>query len=66
MELPPIKNTVTHPKTGVTYHVMAYRELTPAEMKQAILLFHSSKEGKKLKLKPGESLTIPCALGAND
>ena len=60
MNLPHIKNTVVIRETNMTYHVMAYRTLTDAEIKMTLTVYFSQK-GKDLER--NGLVTIHSAIG---
>lgn len=62
MNLPSVKNTLNDPNSGVTYHVMAYRQTTPDELLSAVRHFLASE---KPKLKVGKTFTIWTTIGAS-
>jgi hypothetical protein len=44
MNPPNVKTTVTDPETNITYQILAYRQLTPAEAKTSIVGFLPTPE----------------------
>lgn len=55
MEMPGVKNTIVDDEKKITYHVMAYRELTRVEVVNAVRHFLSTQ---KKKPKPNSTITI--------
>lgn len=62
MDLPNVSHEIRDPKTGVTYRVMAYRDLTRVEVLMAVAHHKSSHRGKKAP-KQGQSVTIITTFG---
>ena len=46
MEVPNVCNTMLHPESNVTYQIMAYRQLTHAEMIREIRAYLATRKGK--------------------
>ena len=63
MERPTVPNRMRDPKTGVTYVVMAYRQLERWEVLSAIRSY-ASQQGRKPKR--GSTVEILTSFGAND
>ena len=61
MEKPSVRTTVNDPGSGVTWDVLAYRKLTPAEMAAAIRTHLARRKGPKPKR--GSSITIVTLVG---
>jgi hypothetical protein len=65
MHRPTIKNTVVDEQNGITYHVMAYRELSSEESRLAVKYFLTNRrERKAKKFKRGDVVEIILLLGA--
>ena len=47
--MPTVKNVVKDEEWNITFNIMAYRELSEAEMRVAIRSFQTTKTGRKLK-----------------
>lgn len=60
MTLPNVKTTLTDRKSRVTYHVLAYRTLTRAELMLVVRLYLAQKRKRP---KPGTSVTILSVIG---
>jgi len=63
MQMPNVKNTLIDSGSGVTYHVMAYRQLTLDEI--VLSVRHYWNQNKKSKIKPGTVITIVSIIGHN-
>jgi len=61
MELPQVRNTAIDKARNITFNVLAYRNLTPNELRFAIRVFESSQ---KRKLKKNSAYTIVSTIGA--
>lgn len=60
--LPSVRNSLIDPNSGVTYHVMAYREITREELIFSVRTYLASKGRKKPK--KGTEVTIVTIIGA--
>lgn len=49
MEMPNVVSGIQDNATGVIYEVVAYRTLTPEEVRRAVLFATTEKQRKKLK-----------------
>ena len=65
MDEPDIKHTLLDPKSGVTWEIMAYRQMTTEEQFAAI---HLAWNGMKKSARPkrGQKLTIITLYGADE
>lgn len=59
---PTIMSSIQDPRSKVTYHVMAYRELTREELVLAIRTFHGQRGAKPITA--GTEVTIITSMGA--
>lgn len=57
MQMPNIRNTLRDTKYNVTYHIMAYRQLTYTEKVQSVAAFHSQPKNRRRKT-PLRNLTV--------
>ena len=64
MTEPNIRTSIKDPKTGITYHIMAYRIITDLEAAQSIRLFMAQKNSSKTKR--GQSIIINTIIGFNE
>lgn len=64
MQPPNISNPIKDPEADVTYNVMAYRQLSRAEVVQAVRMYMAQKKGKKPKR--GTTVTIITVIGATE
>ena len=62
MNPPNLTTSVTYPETNITYQILAYRQLTPAEAKTSIVGFYRLLK-KNRRPKNGETVTITTAIG---
>jgi len=63
MKPPDVITTIRDPKSGMTYHVKAYRKLSREELILAIRHYHASKKPKKRNIK---TVTIKTIIGYNE
>lgn len=63
MDAATVRATIVDKEHRVTYHVLAYREITRAEAITAIRLWTASR---KRKPKKGSTISIVTILGFND
>jgi hypothetical protein len=63
MDMPDIKHTVRDEENQITYHVMAYRQMSQSEVLFAVR-YHAST--LKRKPKRGTTFTILTVIGACD
>ncbi|MBI4997834.1 MAG: hypothetical protein HZC22_13270 [Rhodocyclales bacterium] len=61
MKQPTARTSMNDPRRGVTYHVVAYRSLTRAEMIDCISAYLSQKNHPKPKR--GQAVTIITSIG---
>lgn len=65
MNLPNVRTSVKDPGLGVTFHVVAYRRVTPAEFRDAIA-YHLSHRRRRTKLKRGTHIEVHTIIGFDD
>ena len=63
MEMPTVKNVAVDKVNGITYEVMAYRQITQGEMLAAI---RQANGTKKRKPKRGTKFTLITLFGLHD
>lgn len=63
MTLPNVKTTLTDRKNRVTYHILAYRALTRAELMLVVRLYLAQKRKRP---RPGTSVTIISIIGHDE
>jgi len=67
MEGPSITNTVRDEEHNMTYHVMAYRKLTEAEVAMSVRFYLSQpKQRRRKKPERDKIITILSSLGLRD
>lgn len=64
MQMPDVKNTIVDPEKKVTYHIMAYRQLTREEMVLSVRQFLSQKRTSRVRR--GSTITIVSIIGHSD
>lgn len=65
MEMPNVKSTIRDERNNVTYHVVAYRNLTREELVSSVRLFHSQPKLRRRKTPlRNQIVTIVSVLGA--
>lgn len=64
MEPPTVRTSARDEERNITFHVMAYRQLTEAELIQAIRCFRSTKQGRRLR--KNSTYTIISLIGLRD
>lgn len=66
MDLPSVKHTVVDKANNVTYHVMAYRQLTKREVMQGIRLYLSQPQHRRRKRPERDKvIIIPSLIGCD-
>lgn len=63
MEMPNVRNTLRDEARNVTFHVMAYRTLTPGEMLQSVRQWFAQRKGRRAAPK-NQIITIFTLWGA--
>ena len=61
MRQPDVRTSMTDPREGITYHVIAYRSLTRAEVIGCIRAYLNQK--RRPKPKRGQDITIVTIIG---
>lgn len=64
MQMPSVSHVAKDPERNITFNVLAYRQLSQAEVLQSIRYFRSTKSGRKLK--NNMTYTISTVFGASD
>lgn len=64
MEMPKVSNVAKDEQRNITFNIMAYRQLSEAEVLRAVRYFRSTKEGRKIK--KNMTYTIISTVGARD
>jgi hypothetical protein len=65
MKEPIVCTTIRDEKNKVTYHVMAVRELTPAEAHQAVEVYKVEQRQCRRKMPKDTTITIISVIGAD-
>jgi len=66
MELPNVASEIKDPAKGITYRVIAYRALSRPELVQCVQQYNSQPQGKRPKLKAGQTVEIRTIIGHDD
>lgn len=61
MKQPSVRTSMTDPRAGITYHVIAYRTLTRAEIIGCIRAYLGQK--RRFKPRRGQEITIVTIIG---
>jgi hypothetical protein len=62
MEMPNVRSSLRDEKNGITYHVMAYRQLSSGELMMAVRHYLASRPSKQ-RPKAGDTVTIVTIIG---
>jgi hypothetical protein len=63
---PTIRSTARSSRTGATYHVMAFRKLTRAELVETIRAYHAQPKVRKVRQPMNSTVTILTTIGFNE
>ncbi len=64
MQMPSVSHVAKDPERNITFNVLAYRQMSQADVLQSIRYFRSTKSGRRLK--KNTTYTMSTIFGARD